>query len=85
MLAASNDPLVLVVRTDPKPIDAVALDISQRSVTRVTDSNRPNFADFLEMKRRQSRIRKPEAIRFASVAANRFGKAAVSFPKPTVR
>ena len=60
MLAASNDPLVLVVRADPKPIDAGALDISQGSVARVTDSNRPNFADFLEMKRRQSRIRKPE-------------------------
>jgi hypothetical protein len=49
------------------------LDICERTVIRVADSNRPNLADFLEVKRRQSGILNPKAISFARVATNRLG------------
>jgi len=49
--AATNNPLVCVMRADPKPVDGIALDVSERSVTRIANSNRPNFSDFLEVKR----------------------------------
>ena len=39
------------MRADPKPVDGIALDVSERSVTRIANSNRPNFSDFLEVKR----------------------------------
>jgi len=51
VLTATNDPLVFVMRADPKPVGDIALDFSERSVTRVANSNRPNFSDFLEVKR----------------------------------
>jgi len=47
---------------DPEPISCIALNVGQRAVIGVADSNRPNFADLFEVERRQSRIRKPEAI-----------------------
>ena len=80
-----NDSLVFIMRTDPEPIRGIAFDISECAVVRVADPNRPNFADFLEVKRRQSRICKPKTIGLAGVAANRFGKLPISFPKSTVR
>jgi hypothetical protein len=49
------------------------LDIGKRTIVRIADADRPNFADFLEVEREQSWIRKPEAISFASVTTNRFG------------
>ena len=61
------------MRTDPEPICCVALDICERAVIRVADPNRPNLADFLEVKRRQSGILNPKAISFARVATNRLG------------
>jgi hypothetical protein len=41
--------LIVVVWANPKPISCVALDICKRPAIGVADTNRPNFADFLEV------------------------------------
>ena len=73
------------MRADPKPIGYVTLDIGQGAVIGVADTNRPKLSNFLKVERRQPRIVKPEAIGFARVTANRFGKLTVTLPKSTVR
>ena len=83
--SARNDALVLIMRPDPEPISCIALDVGQIAVIGIADSNRQNFADLLEVERRQSRICKPETISFTSVTTNRFGKLSVRFPESTVR
>jgi len=80
-----NYPLIFVMPADPEPICSVALDVGERTVVRIADADRPNFANFLEVERRQSRIGKPETISFTSVTTNRFGKLSVRFPESTVR
>ena len=49
-LPSGNDPLIFIVPTNPKPISYVALDVCKSAVISVADSDRPNFADFLEVK-----------------------------------
>jgi len=85
LLSIRNDSLILVVRANPKPISCVALDISQGAIIRVADANRPNFADFLEVERRQARIVKPKTKSFTRATTNRLGKFSVRFPESTVR
>lgn len=50
--STGNYPLVFIMPADPKPICSVAMKISEGAVIGVPDSNRPNFSDFLEVKRR---------------------------------
>lgn len=49
LLSASNDSFVFVMRADPKPVCGVAMNVGERPITRVTDSDRPNFPHLFEM------------------------------------
>jgi hypothetical protein len=44
-----NYPLVFVKRPDPKPVSGVALNVHQRAIAGVANSNRPNFANLFKV------------------------------------
>jgi hypothetical protein len=83
--STSDYPIVFVMRADPKPVSNVTLHISQGAIIRVADTNRPNFANFFEMQRRQPRIVKPKAISFTRATTDRLGKFSIGLPESTVR
>src|SRR4029077_14195532 len=76
-----NHSFVLIMRTDPEPICCVALDFCERAVISVADPNRPNLADFLEVKRRQSGILNPKGDKFCARRDEPARVAGGSFPK----
>ena len=79
-LKLTDQPLVFRMRTNPKPISLVSNDTGQRSMVAIHSST-PQFADFLEVKRRMPWIISPKPVSLASTALHIFGQSRESAPK----
>ena len=79
-----QQPIVLCMRPNEKPVSRIAPHVCQRPIA-VVDTGAPDFADFLEFERRMRVVATPKPVRLACTASDRRRQRLIHTPESTGR